>query len=68
MDSHVVACPDIGYTNIEMFEHKEHFYNTQRVKAADGSFMPFADLNAIGQILANEKKKVVITQVLWHRL
>ncbi len=57
MDSHVAACPDIGYANIDMFEHKEHFYRTQRTKTDDGGFMPFADFNAIGQMLALEKKE-----------
>lgn len=56
MESHFAYCPDLGYANIEMLEHKEHFYRTQRVKTAEGGFMPFADLNAIEQIIDTEIK------------
>ena len=57
MDSHLAVCPDIASASIEMFEHSEHFYRTQRIKNADGSFMPFADLNALGQIAVEEQKE-----------
>ncbi len=58
MDSHIAVCPDITSASIEMFQHKEHFYRTQRIKTNDGAFMPFADLNALGQIMTEEKKQV----------
>lgn len=57
MDSHVAVCPDLGYTNIEIFTHKEHFYHTQRVQNSDGGYAPFADLIAIGKLLDVEKKE-----------
>lgn len=57
LNSHISVCPDIASASIEMFEHKEHFYHTQRIKNADGSFMPFADLNALGQIFVEEQKE-----------
>ena len=56
MDSHVAVCPDLGYENIEMFIHKEHFYHTQRVQNSDGGYAPFADLIAIGKLIDAEKK------------
>lgn len=55
MDSHIAACPDIGYANIDMSEYKEHFYATQRVKNNDGSYAPFADLNVLGRLIDTEK-------------
>ncbi|KGJ95196.1 alpha/beta fold hydrolase [Colwellia psychrerythraea] len=57
MDSHVAVCPDLGYANIEMFTHKEHFYHTQRIQNSDGSYRPFADLIAIDKLLDVEKKE-----------
>ena len=48
MYSHVRACPDVSYTSIDSFEHKAHFYQTQRIKQAEGGYMPFADLTALG--------------------
>jgi pimeloyl-ACP methyl ester carboxylesterase len=52
--SHVAACPDNGYTKIDLTEHKEHFYKTQRSISNDGSYMPFADLNTLGELLKAE--------------
>ena len=58
MDNHVAVCPDIASASIEMFQHKAHFYRTHRINTTDGGFMPFADLNALGQIMTEAKKQV----------
>ena len=52
--SHLSVCPDIKYANIETFESKKHFYQTQRKQDKDGAYIPFADLSAIGQIMSEE--------------
>lgn len=57
MASHAAVCPDIGYANIDSFEHKEHFYETQRVQGPEGSYLPFADLNTLGELLKAEQKQ-----------
>jgi len=57
MDSHIAACPDIGFANIDMLANKEHFYHTQIVKNSEGSYPPFADLMALGKLLDIEKKE-----------
>ena len=56
MDSHVRACPDLGLANIEVLDNKDHFYQSQRIKNSDGSYPPFADLNALGKIMDIEIK------------
>ena len=57
MDSHLAVCPDLGYANIEMFIHKEHFYHTQRLQNSDGRYIPFADLIAIEKLINVEIKQ-----------
>lgn len=54
MNSHVLACPDLGYTGIDMTEYKAHFYNTQRLQDKDGNIIPFADLPTLGELLKSE--------------
>lgn len=54
MSSHLEACPDVGYSNIDITEYKEHFYQTQRVKSSDGKYIPFADLDVLGELLKAE--------------
>lgn len=57
MESHVSVCPDIGDASIESFKHKAHFYKTQRVQDSDGNYLPFADLNTLGELLKAEQQQ-----------
>ncbi|MBL4631819.1 MAG: alpha/beta hydrolase [Paraglaciecola sp.] len=57
MDSHLAACPDLGYATIDTLNYQDNFYNTQRVKNDDGSYLPFADLMVLGRFLAEEEKR-----------
>lgn len=57
MDSHLGACPDLGYATINKLNYQENFYNTQRVQNSDGSYLPFADLNVLGKFFAEEEAR-----------
>ena len=57
MESHLAACPDLGYAAIDMLMYQENFYNTQRVKAPEGSYLPFAELSNLGKFIAEEEER-----------
>jgi pimeloyl-ACP methyl ester carboxylesterase len=56
-DSHLAVCPDLGYATIDTLHYQDNFYNTQRVKNSDGSYLPFADLSALGKFFAEEEER-----------
>jgi len=57
MDSHLAACPDLGYATIDILQYQDNFYNTQRIKNSDGSYLPFADLDVLGKFFAEEEDR-----------
>lgn len=57
MVSHQAACPDLGYATIDVLQYQDNFYNTQRIKDTDGSYLPFADLPALGKIISEEEDR-----------
>jgi hypothetical protein len=57
MDSHLEICPDLGYATIDILHYQDNFYNTQRVKNSDGSYLPFADLSVLGKFFTEEEDR-----------
>jgi len=57
MFSHQAACPDLGYATMDILQYQDNFYNTQRIKDTDGSYLPFADLSALGNFFAEEEDR-----------
>jgi pimeloyl-ACP methyl ester carboxylesterase len=57
MVSHQAACPDLGYATIDILQYQDNFYNTQRSKNTDGSYLPFADLQVLGKFLSEEEDR-----------
>ena len=57
MESHLAACPDLGYAAVDVLMYQENFYNTQRVKTSEGSYLPYADLSSLGKIIAEEEER-----------
>jgi pimeloyl-ACP methyl ester carboxylesterase len=56
-DSHLAVCPDLGYATIDILNYQDNFYNTQRIQNSDGSYLPFADLSALGKFFAEEEER-----------
>ena len=57
LDSHLAVCPDLGYATIDKLNYQDNFYNTQRVQSADGNYLPFADISALGKLLSEEEER-----------
>jgi len=57
MVSHQAACPDLGYATMDVLQYQDNFYNTQRIKDTDGSYLPFADLPALGKFFSEEEDR-----------
>ena len=57
MDSHLAVCPDLGYATIDILKYQDNFYNTQRVKNPDGSYLPYADLSVLGRFFTEEEER-----------
>jgi len=57
MDSHLKACPDLGYATIDILNFQDNFYNTQRIKSTNGSYLPYADLSVLGKFDAEEEER-----------
>ncbi len=57
MDSHLAVCPDLGYATVDALHYQDNFYNTQRIKNADGSYLPFADLPVLGKFFSEEEER-----------
>jgi len=57
MDSHLAVCPDLGYATIDVLNYQDNFYNTQRVKNAEGGYLPFADISVLGKFFSEEEKR-----------
>ncbi len=55
--SHLAACPDLGYATVDVLHFQDNFYNTQRIKAEDGSYLPYADLSALGKFFSEEEDR-----------
>lgn len=57
MDSHLTACPDLGYATIDTLNFQDNFYNTQRVKDTSGRYLPYADLSVLGNFLSEKEER-----------
>jgi pimeloyl-ACP methyl ester carboxylesterase len=57
MSSHLAVCPDLGYATIDALKYQDNFYNTQRVKNSDGSYLPYADLSVLRKFFAEEEDR-----------
>ncbi|WP_197411215.1 alpha/beta fold hydrolase [Colwellia sp. TT2012] len=57
MDSHLAVCPDLGYATIDVLKHQDNFYNTQRIKNPDGSYLPYADISVLGKLINEEEDR-----------
>ena len=56
-ESHLAVCPDLGYAMVDVLQFQDNFYNTQRVKTEDGSYLPYVDMSVLGKFFAEEEDR-----------